>query len=503
MPEMQERRQSVSSIPPRSSSIAGGSRPFIPTAITSPDRSESHHQNSTHSRHSSDADLEAHRSKGTDASAAASDPPRLGQESFWSPRLKQQRAGYFKGIVGTTVMICILIWGVVAIYWGSLWKEYDLSTNLHGWIINRDAGGIVGDALQNALIQANTGPKPHITWKVVDPARYPTTADLDYEVAIELSAYGIVEIAANATAKLEQARATGDATWDPTSLVSLIYASARNAQVVPSVVVAPAQQTINHALATLSTQLAASFFSNPPANVATLVARAPQTIASPIVLLPRDIRHYDTPVAIAVLLVGLIYLCILTFNVTMANFGVRQPLQPFLRYRSLVAMRILVPMSTYVIISLMITLLNVAFELPFGRVFSYGAGFMIWWCTTFVGMTIMGLVTETFISLVGPRFIAFLLLFFIIINVSVANFPIEISPSFYRYGYAMPFYNIRMIYNTVIFDVGKRVLILKYMGILWAWLAVIFLTFPIWIWREQKAAQKARSQKAGPGVPPH
>ncbi len=56
----------------------------------------------------------------------------------------------------------------------------------------------------------------------------------------------------------------------------------------------------------------------------------------------------------------------------------------------------------------------------------------------------------------------------------------------------MPFYNIRQIYVKIIFDVGQRVEILKYFGILWAWLAVIFLTLPIWMHFERKPVLKAR-----------
>jgi hypothetical protein len=267
------------------------------------------------------------------------------------------------------------------------------------------------------------------------------------------------------------------------------------------VVLAPATATLNKALAQLSSQLAKQYLSSIATNQTAInnLANAPQTIANPIIAVNRDLRPYDVPVAIAVLVVGLIYLCILAFNATMANFGGRQGLQPFLRYRSLVAMRIIAPLVCYFFMSLMISLLNIPFNVPFGRTFSYGAGFMTWWAATFVGMCVLGLVTECAISLVGPRFIGFALVFWIIINVSVANLPIELSPSFYQYGYSMPFYNIRQIYIKIIFDVGQRVEMLKYFGILWAWLAVILITFPVWIHLEQRSAQKARqAQQKGP-----
>lgn len=443
----------------------------------------------------------------TDESSAAAtparQPPQLGQESFWSPRLRAQRGAYLKAMGFTTLFIMVAIWSIIAIYWGSVWKEIDLSPNLNAWIVNRDSGA-VGSAVQEALLAANNGPKPHSTWTVIDPSRFPTQAELDYEVTNTLSTWMVVEIAEDATAKLEQARANGDASWDPRSLISVSYATSRNFQVVPSMVLAPATTTLNKALAQLSAHLARQYLSSIAGNATAInnLANAPQTIATPIVLNNRDLRPYDVPVAIAVLVVGLIYIVILAFNATMANFGARQGLQPFLNYRSLVALRIVAPLFWYFFMSLMVSLLNIPFKVPFGRTFSYGGGFMTWWAVTFVGMCVLGFVTECAISLVGPKFIGFALVFWIIINLSVANLPIELSPSFYQYGYAMPFYSIRQVYNKVIFDVGQRVEILKWFGILWAWLAVILLTFPIWIRLEQRSALKARQaqQSARPAA---
>jgi len=420
-------------------------------------------------------------------------PPQLGSESFWAPRLRAQRGAYLKAMGGVVVFIMVTIWCILSMYWGSVWKEIDLSPKLNAWIINRDSGAI-GAAVQEALLAANDGPKPHSTWTLIDPARFPTQDQVDYEVTNALSTWMVVTVVEGATAMFEESRANGNASWDPRSLISLTYATSRNFQVVPSMVLAPATQTLNRALAQLSTQLAGEYLSSIAGNQTAIsnLANAPQTIASPFALNNRDLRPYDVPVAIAVLVVGLIYVCILAFINTMAGFGARQPLQPFLRYRSLVAMRILVPFAAYFFMSLMVSLLNVPFKVPFGRTFSYGAGFMTWWCATFTAMCVLGLATEIGISIVGPRFIGFVLVFWIIINVSVANLPIELSPSFYRYGYAMPFYSIRSIYVKIIFDVGERIDILKYFGILWAWLVVLLATFPLWILRETRAAQKAR-----------
>ncbi|PWN50489.1 hypothetical protein IE53DRAFT_387183 [Violaceomyces palustris] len=428
-------------------------------------------------------------------------PLEFATYSFWSKELAEKRAFYLKGIFGFTTMICLLIWGIVSIYWGSLYKEIDQSPNIKGWIINRDSSssgaGTIGEAVTQALLAANNGPKPHSTWQVVDPSLYPTSTDVNRAISYDEAVWVVVEVASDATARFLQARADGDASWDPTAVVQLVYATARNQNVVPSMIVAPATKTLSAALSRLGAQLAAQYLPTISNNATALqnLVRAPQTISSPLVLGNRDLVPYDSPVAIAPTFVGLIYLCILAFNVTMANMALRAGLQPYLRLKSLVAMRFLVPIVAYIFISLMFSLLNIPFDVTFGRRWSYGAGFMVWWSTSFVGMTVLGLATEAILSLVGPKFIGFGLLLWLIVNVSVANFPIELSPSFYKYGYSMPFYNLKQIYVSIIFDTGKPVLILKYMGILWAWLLVILITFPIWIWRERKEEQKLQRQK--------
>lgn len=61
----------------------------------------------------------------------------------------------------------------------------------------------------------------------------------------------------------------------------------------------------------------------------------------------------------------------------------------------------------------------------------------------------------------------------------------------------MPFYNMKAIYTTIIFDVGKRVHILKHIGILWGTLALLFSAFPLWILHEQRRAVQAAGGPVG------
>lgn len=369
--------------------------------------------------------------------------------------------------------------------------------------MNRDTG-IIGSNITTAFLNHNNARTSHLTWTSEASSRYPTTADIDRAIGTDQDAWILVEVIEGATTLLETARNNADASWNPSNVVRVYYSEARNQQSVNGPVVGDARGVLTQTLTSINAASTAQWLGANTGNAAALTAiatRAPQLVSSPIAASYFNVRPWSASVSIAPTFVGLIYAMILAFNVTMANFAMRQGIQRKLRFKSLVLMRILVPLAAYVLLSCMFSLINIPFKLPFGGMGltsdPYGAGFMIWWCFTFLGMAVLGLCTETFISLVGPQFIGFALVIFIIINVSVSNLPIELQVGFYEYGYAMPFYNLRQAYLTIIFNSGKHIYLLKYMGILLAWLAIIFITFPIWIWNERRI-----SKKMGGNAPP-
>ncbi|UZJ55983.1 hypothetical protein CBS101457_005303 [Exobasidium rhododendri] len=415
---------------------------------------------------------------------------------FWDRDLAALRKFYLMGLVKFTILVSVLIWAIVTMYWGSLWKSSDRSPNISAFVINRDTGAI-GTNLTNAFLSTNDLPPPHLTWTSVAASRYPTSDDVVQAVAVDEDAWIMVEIVEDATAQLETARNNADASWDPTSVVKVYYSEARNQVSVDGVILSSTRGILTSALTQINKQSTAQYLAANAANAAALIAIAndsPQTIAGPVAVSYLNLRPWANSVAIAPTFVGLIYVLVIAFNITMANQAFRQGIQRKLRLRSLILMRLLAPLVTYFFLSCMFSLINVPFKLPFGGMGltsnPYGAGFMIWWMFTFLGMSVLGLFTEAALSLVGPSFIGFALLFLIIINVSVANLPIELQVDFFQYGYAMPFYNLRQAYIAIIYNVGKHSTLFKYFGILLSWLVVVLLTLPIWIWRERRQALK-------------
>lgn len=82
--------------------------------------------------------------------------------------------------------------------------------------------------------------------------------------------------------------------------------------------------------------------------------------------------------------------------------------------------------------------------------FGHG-GIVAFWMLNWVGMLACGLALEAMITLLTVRFIPFFLILWIISNVSVTIFPLQVLPHVYKYGYAWPFYNISRAVRTIVF----------------------------------------------------
>jgi hypothetical protein len=69
-------------------------------------------------------------------------------------------------------------------------------------------------------------------------------------------------------------------------------------------------------------------------------------------------------------------------------------------------------------IALLFAMINLPFEVNFGAHFSYAGGFFFWAFSTYLGMLALGLAVELALSVIGPKFIGFFLVCWIIVNVS-------------------------------------------------------------------------------------
>ncbi|KAJ7138228.1 hypothetical protein C8R44DRAFT_341919 [Mycena epipterygia] len=406
-----------------------------------------------------------------------------------SPEASAARAIYLKTLIGGVTALSVVIFAVFSIYWGSVWSTPHHT--LPGWIVDFD-GGAVGQAVSGALAGATPGTNG-IAWQVVSPSQFPDgIAQLENAIVQEKAWYAVA-INAGASANLTAAVSTVDSSYNSSMAITFIGSEARNENIyrIHSRIATGQLEAITH-------QFALQFIVNisSSANVATLLSTAPQLVARPIYYTTDNLRPFDVAVASAVTFVGLIYLLILSFFIVMVSAGAREAsgLERSLSLGSLVRVRITTSFAAYFFISLFYTLLSRAFQLPFDRRFG-SAGLVIFWMLNWVGMLACGLALEAMITLLTTRFIGFFLIIWIISNVSVSVFPLQVLPHLYRYGYAFPFYNISRAVRSIIFrtknDVGMN------FGVLIAWVALSCITLPLFQWfmrRRLVAAQRTATQ---------
>lgn len=229
-------------------------------------------------------------------------------------------------------------------------------------------------------------------------------------------------------------------------------------------------------------------------NITTLSTTSPQTLVQPVSFRLNNLAPFDIPVASAVTYVGLLYQTILAFFLVMVSSAARTAsgIKRLLSLRYLVILRLVVPFVAYFIFSLCYSLMSLGFQINFERKFGT-AGFVVFWMANWLGMLASGLALEAMITLLTHRFVTYFLLLYLIVNVSVCTYPLEVLPSIFRYGYASPFYNVSQAVRTVLFrtknEVGQN------MGVLIAWIFVSCITLSLFQWLAWRRRQRRDEQK--------
>ncbi|QRW15611.1 nitrosoguanidine resistance protein SNG1 [Rhizoctonia solani] len=369
--------------------------------------------------------------------------------------------------------------------WGSLARSATHAPSLKAWVIDRD-GGEIGQAVVQGLLAT-------------------TQVAADYvedvgEAVLDEQAWGAVVVNAGATARLAAARASGDSSYNPASAVTFYYAQARNEQATGSYVNPLTTAALTQILQQFNARSTASYLGSISGNATALQAltAAPQTLSG-VWWTTNNLRPYNAPVATAIMLVGQIYLCIFAFIMTMSNDAARGILGPFLKLRSYLYLRILVPLGLYLPLSLAFAMVSLPFHAPFGAKYSYAGGFFLYFLYTYMGMTALGLATEAMVTILTPRFMAFFLIPLIISNVSVATLPFDLQPWFYKYGYGFPIFNNTTAVRTILFNTKNH--LGRSAGVIIAWIVLSSITLPLFTIimrrRDERAHKQAMLEKNG------
>ncbi|KAI0049875.1 hypothetical protein FA95DRAFT_1537385 [Auriscalpium vulgare] len=415
-------------------------------------------------------------------------------EGYWSndPSTAQARKIYTKILAIFTFAIIILVLAVLSIYWGALWSSTAHVHNLKGWIVDFDGSDLGRSVVQAAAV--TKGQKSVMTWEVHSASQFPNgVQDIEWQV-LQDKVWAIVSVNAQATSKLNAAAAAVDSSYNASTAITVYSAEARSENAYRVLIRPNILSLLDRATLAFNTQFVQRIAQTGAANVTALAQVAPQLLSEPTSYTIVNLRPFDVPVAAAVTFVGLIYLLILAFVVSSANYAARvnvTQIEDRLTFRSLMLMRIFIPITAYFLVSLFYCLLSVAFQVPFARTFGH-PGFLVYWMISWFAMCALGFGVEAMITILTPRFLPFFLLLWIISNVSVCYFPIELLPRVYHYGYAMPFYNVQQAVRTIVFNT-KNQLGLNF-GVQLAWVLVSLITMTLFQYHMRRQTILAREK---------
>ncbi|TFK23383.1 hypothetical protein FA15DRAFT_642627 [Coprinopsis marcescibilis] len=395
-----------------------------------------------------------------------------------SPEGNLARATYLKIFIIGTVSVMVMIFTLLPIYWGALWKTPE--RNLDGWVVDFD-GGQIGEQVMNALA-SNSG-VGKITWHVQSAESFPGSLE-DLRTSVrEEHTWAAIAVAPGTTERLGATLASPNQTYDGSRAILAFAVEARSENGYRSLI----RPSIEGALTIISRQIALQVAAraSSSANIQAILQDSPQTIVNPVGFTLENLIPYDQPVATAATFVGMLYQLIMGFFVVMICMAAREAsgYEKRLSTRALIGLRLASAFTAYFFISLLYSAMNMAFQLDVTRKFG-NAGFVVFWMINFAGLAAMCMTLESMITLLTPKGIPFFMLLWIITNLSVTLFPIEVLPTLFRYGYAWPFYNTSVALRTVIFGTENH--LGRSFGILYGWAALSCLTLCLFQWMRRR-----------------
>jgi hypothetical protein len=397
-------------------------------------------------------------------------------------------------------ILAVAIMACLCLFWGALFRQNHNIHNLKILVIDFDGQApyadttpFVGSFVTNAIQQLiEVGGAPGYTFS--KPEHYDNDPLKVRESVYDFHARGAIVINPNATALLEAAVREGNSSYDPMGACQIIYNSARDqtttsSYIIPSMTVLQKRVVSDFGRAWIAHLLSRNI-SVTDMNLATF----PQAISPGIEFTIYDLRPFGPPIATPAVSIGLIYLIIISFF----SFTFFLPIHmkylspkghPPLKFSQLIAWRYIATVASYFFLSLVYSLVSLAFLMPMDRSpgshiwptqnpNAYGrATFVVYWMGNWVGMTAFGLASENMAMLLGTPWTALWLIFWVISNVTTGFYALELAPRFYRWGYAWPMHNIVELTRSVLFDLHPRVGL--NFGVLFAWCAVDTLLFPL------------------------
>ena len=244
---------------------------------------------------------------------------------FWNPKLRHVRKEAMLKWALTTSFLMAFILAVLSIYWGALFHvERNLSSlviyvvDFDGQAAPYNANGvkpIVGPiitTLARTLVASDT---PTLGYGVVAPGDFQNDPMQVRQAVYNFDAWAAIIVMPNATAMLQSAIASGNASYDPLGACQLIYQDARDDTNWYDFISPQVQVFMTQATTMVGEEFTKQVLQNAstdPSVIANAV-RVPQALSPAIGFSQFNLRPFYPYQVIPSVSIGLIYLIIVSF----------------------------------------------------------------------------------------------------------------------------------------------------------------------------------------------
>ncbi|KAI1311768.1 MNNG and nitrosoguanidine resistance protein [Xylaria venustula] len=436
---------------------------------------------------------------------------------FWHPRMRKVKKHVFVIWLRTILVLVGFIFTALAMYWMVFSKAHDSLRNLTVHVVDFDGQvapynnveAVVGPVMTNLTRAMYSSSHPSLGYYVVPPAEYHFNPIAVRKAVYNWDAWAAIVISPNATSMLLEAVTNGDDSYDPTDAVQYIIQTARQESTTNDYIVPQLQLLTSQFMARFGAAWSKRLLTNSSFSPKTM-AESPVAVNPGVVPLTIDLRPFEPSTAAPAVTTGLIYLIVVTFFSSSILLPIHNKYidprgHPPLHFWHLVIWRWVSTVVLYLFASLAYSLVSVAFGVPLWQppgsatepitnATAYGLGSIIVYnLINFLGMIALGLASENVVMVVGQRWAALWLIFWMVTNISTSFWPLELAPPFFRWGRGWPLPNVVQASRQIIFDL-KPEIVLNF-GVLTAWAVINTALFPICCdlmrWRtakQQKAA---------------
>ncbi|EHN01688.1 YJR015W-like protein [Saccharomyces cerevisiae x Saccharomyces kudriavzevii VIN7] len=433
--------------------------------------------------------------------------------SFFSPKLQGQRKKVFLKFIFTNCLLAIICFTMFVLFWGAL---YNTSKYLHKVKLL----AVIQESPLVTLYNNNSIVVPSISfalptfiskvpcdWEIHSTSSFQTkynvsTSQQINDKVIDLI-YGekywfAINIKPNATETLFESLINDTAPlFNSTLFNQVVYESGRDPTNLKSTILPVAQQIEEHYetfytldyLPALMNNITQKYHYTLTSNVRHVAAAGKYNYEY------YDHRPFTERILLAPTQIGVVYCLLLTFFQFLLYGPLHVEMAKVLRPANSLIYRIAMSWSTFFFASLFFCTTTAIFQVDFTKSFGRG-GFMVYWMSTWLFMLAAGGANENAVMLVitvGPQYLGFWILSFVILNIAPSFFPLALSNNVYRYGYMMPVHNAIDIYRVIFFDVSRHNMGRNY-GILVALIALNTALLPfVGKYAGKKLRQKALS----------